>query len=43
MVGITFSRPVGPYADTKELEYISALLQTSKDYLRTNGTVKGEW
>lgn len=41
MVGISFPRPVGPYADTKELEYVSALHQTASD-IRQNGTIRGE-
>ncbi|CAB9513809.1 expressed unknown protein [Seminavis robusta] len=39
MVGIQFARPVGPFADTKELEYISALHQTGEP-LRQNGTIQ---
>lgn len=42
MVGITFARRVGPYADTKELEYISSLHQTGRKYLRQDGTINGK-
>lgn len=42
MPGISFERPVGPFADTKELEYISALMQTCSPTLRQNGTIDGE-
>ena len=41
MVGIRFERPVGPYADTKELEYISALHQTSEE-IRKDGSIRGK-
>ncbi|CAB9525693.1 expressed unknown protein [Seminavis robusta] len=40
MVGITFDRPVGPYADTKELEYVSALHQTCAPLLRQDGSIE---
>ena len=41
MVGINFQRPVGPFSDTKELEYIAALHQTGKE-LRQDGTIDGK-
>jgi hypothetical protein len=38
---IAFERPVGAPADVKELEYVSALTQTSMPELRTNGSLFG--
>ena len=44
--GIQFERPIGAPADTKELEYISALHQTVSpegvQELRINGTIHGK-
>ena len=36
---LQFDRPVGATADVAELEYISALMQTEKLYLRQEGSV----
>lgn len=36
---ISFDRPVGACADSAELEYISALMQTEKLYLRQEGSL----
>lgn len=36
----SFNRPVGAAVDVRELEYISALLQTDLPHLRRDGTIK---
>ncbi|CAB9503463.1 expressed unknown protein [Seminavis robusta] len=38
---INFDRPVGATADVAELEYISALMQTEKLFLRQDGSLTG--
>jgi len=35
----SFPRTVGPAADIRELEYISALHQNAESYLRLDGTI----
>ena len=36
----TFDRPTGAVRDMRELEYLSALLQTNQQHLRADGTIK---
>jgi len=38
-MALFFDRPVGAAADLSELEYVSALLQTNEDSLRTDGSL----
>jgi hypothetical protein len=40
-MGAKYSKPCGAIADVKELEYISALLQTEKLELRKDGSIHG--
>lgn len=44
MINLTFERPVGAYADAKELEYITALHQTTDadDETFVDGSIEGE-
>ena len=37
----TFSRPTGAHADVAELEYLSALHQSSPDGIRSDGSIGG--
>lgn len=41
-MGAKYSKPSGAIADVKELEYISALLQTERLELRKDGSIEGE-
>ena len=38
-MGLRKFRPCGAVADVKELEYISALMQTGKNHLREDGSI----
>ncbi len=44
MINLTFERPVGAYADAKELEYITALHQTTDadDETFVDGSIEGK-
>ena len=44
MIDLTFDRPIGAAADAKELEYITALHQTSddEDERFQDGSIDGE-
>ena len=39
----TFDRPIGAGADVSELEFVSALMQTNLNEMRTDGSITGRF